>query len=247
MRESAESMKALEALAKADARQLPPTWLALMPIVLPVVLLAVAPLIQPPAHAQGLTRRVLGLLAALGDKNLALALGAAIGMGTMFWKTSAGRLGAGVKTALASAGIIILITSAGGAFGTVLQQTGIAGAIEGIARDYQVAVLPLAFLLTVAIRTAQGSATVAMLTAAGVFAGMADAVQLGFHPLYLALAIGCGSKPIWWMNDSGFWVVTQMSGMTETEGLRTLTPMAALMGVAGLLVTIAGARLFPLV
>jgi GntP family gluconate:H+ symporter len=247
MRESAESMKELEALARADARQLPPTWLALMPIVLPVVLLGMTPLIEPPARtSQGSIRHVLGLLAALGDKNLALALGAAIGMGTMFWKTSASRLAAGVKTALGSAGIIILITSAGGAFGTVLQQTGIAGAIEGIAREYQIAVLPLAFLLTVSIRTAQGSATVAMLTAAGVFAGMADAAQLGFHPLYLALAIGCGSKPIWWMNDSGFWVVTQMSGMTETEGLRTLTPMAALMGLAGLLVTMAGARLFPL-
>ena len=109
------------------------------------------------------------------------------------------------------------------------------------------AAIPLAFFLTVLIRTAQGSATVAMVTAAGVFAGMADPAQLGFHPVYLALAIGCGSKPIWWMNDSGFWVVTQMSGMSEAEGLRTLTPTAAIMGVVGLLVTVVLARILPMV
>jgi GntP family gluconate:H+ symporter len=70
---------------------------------------------------------------------------------------------------------------------------------------------------------------------------------LGFHPLYLALVIGCGSKPIWWMNDSGFWVVSQMSGMTESESLKALTPSSALAGVVGLIVIMIGAAIFPLV
>ena len=86
-----------------------------------------------------------------------------------------------------------------------------------------------------------------MITAAGAFAGIAGAAQLGFHPLYLALVIGCGSKPIWWMNDSGFWVVSQMSGMTEQEGLKTLTPTLLIMGTVGLVVVLIGAALFPLV
>jgi GntP family gluconate:H+ symporter len=97
------------------------------------------------------------------------------------------------------------------------------------------------------IRTAQGSATVAMITAAGAFAGIAAPAQLGFHPLYLALVIGCGSKPFWWMNDSGFWVVTKMSGLTEKEGLRVLTPISAAMGIVGLIITMIGAKLFPLI
>jgi GntP family gluconate:H+ symporter len=101
--------------------------------------------------------------------------------------------------------------------------------------------------VTALVRTAQGSATVAMITAVGILANLADAAQLGFHPLYVALAIGCGSKPIAWMNDSGFWVICKMSGMTESETLRTLTPMTSLMGIAGLLVTMVGAWLFPLV
>ena len=152
-----------------------------------------------------------------------------------------------VGAALTSAGVIILITSAGGAFGKALQETGIGASIQSLSTAYQVSVLPLAFLLTTLIRTAQGSATVAMITAAGIFAGIVETTQLGFHTLYLALAIGCGSKPVWWMNDSGFWVVSQMSGMTEKESLKTLTPMSLLMGVVGLAVTLIGAALFPLV
>src|SRR5690606_29626805 len=100
---------------------------------------------------------------------------------------------------------------------------------------------------TALIRTAQGSATVAMITAAGVFSGMADPAQLGFHPVYLALVIGCGSKPIWWMNDSGFWVVSQMSGLTEQESLKTLTPIMFVMGMVGLVAVMIGASLFPMV
>jgi GntP family gluconate:H+ symporter len=248
LRESESSMKQLQALSQADPRSLPPTWLALMPILLPVALITAGSILSSATASGGASpwREIQRWIVALGNKNIALALGAAVAMTTLYRKTSLETTVQGIRTALESAGIIILITSAGGAFGSALQQTGIASSIERLAANYQVSVIPLAFFLTVLIRTAQGSATVAMLTAAGVFAGMADAAQLGFHPVYLALAIGCGSKPIWWMNDSGFWVVTQMSGMSESEGLRTLTPMAALMGVAGLLVTMAGAWLLPL-
>lgn len=148
---------------------------------------------------------------------------------------------------LAGGGVIILITSAGGAFGNALQETGIGASIQRLSTAYQVSLLPLAFFLTALIRTAQGSATVAMITAAGVFAGIVESTQLGFHPLYIALAVGCGSKPVWWMNDSGFWVVSQMSGMTEKESLKVLTPMSVVMGVVGLTVTVIGAALLPLV
>jgi GntP family gluconate:H+ symporter len=69
--------------------------------------------------------------------------------------------------------------------------------------------------------------------------------ELPFHPVYLALAIGCGSKPFPWMNDSGFWVVCQMSGMTEGETLRTFSSVLSIMGFIGLFVVMILARLFP--
>ena len=55
-----------------------------------------------------------------------------------------------------------------------------------------------------------------------------------------------GSKPIPWMNDSGFWVITRMTGMKESETLKIVTPMMSLMGLVGLIVTMIGVTLFPM-
>ena len=80
---------------------------------------------------------------------------------------------------------------------------------------------------------------------AGIFGGIVAGGAAGVDPLYVALAVGCGSKPFAWMNDSGFWVITRMSGMTESEGLKFITPMTAMAGFAGLAAVIIGMTLFP--
>ena len=171
----------------------------------------------------------------------------ALPISTLVWqkRTSRDELAGSIQAALASGGVIILITAAGGAFGAVLRQTNVAGLIQDLPRSSPAMICTLAFLITTAIRTAQGSATVAMITAVGILSGLVRGGDLGFHPVYLALAIGCGSKPIAWMNDSGFWVITRMSGMTEREGLKFVTPMTALMGMVGLGIVILGVTLFP--
>jgi len=181
----------------------------------------------------------------VGNPNVALTISAAIALVTFAWRNRDHKknITAFLQNALSSGGLIILITSAGGAFGGILQQTGIGYRIQDLADSYQIAVLPLAFCVTAIVRTAQGSATVAMITAVGILGGL----PLGFHPLYLALVIGCGSKLIPWMNDSGFWVICKMSGMTEGETLKTCSTMMTLMGIVGLLVIMILARLFPLV
>jgi GntP family gluconate:H+ symporter len=243
LRESEEAIRQLESLAQRDDRSLPPLWLSLLPIILPVALITASAVIE----TKGWRGRIFDLLSGFGDKNISLIIGAVIALAILLKYASSKKTEEAVKTAIASAGVIILITSAGGAFGAVLQQTGIGGAIQKLSTGYQTAILPMAFLLTALIRTAQGSATVAMITAAGAFSGFVQSAQLGFHPVYLAVVIGCGSKPFGWMNDSGFWVVTQMSGMTEKEGLKTITPLTGLMGFVGLIVIMILAKLVPLV
>ena len=114
-------------------------------------------------------------------------------------------------------------------------------------KDYQIALIPLAFLITAVVRTAQGSATVAMITASGILSGMATSQHLDYHQLYIGLAIACGSKLIPWMNDSGFWIVCKMSNLTEKEALKTFSPLLTIMGIVGLVVIIIGAKLIPLV
>ena len=149
-----------------------------------------------------------------------------------------------LQSALAAGAVIVLITAAGAAFGGVLQHTGIASSLQEWGRSSSAALLPLVFILTALVRTAQGSATVAMVTAAPIGPSF-NGPDLAFHPVYLALAVGCGSKPIRWMNDSGFWIITRMSGFKESETLRTITPMMSLMGVCGLVVVMIGAWLLP--
>src|SRR5690606_22609752 len=102
--------------------------------------------------------------------------------------------------------------------------------------------LCLAFFVTTLIRTMQGSATVALITAVGLFAG----VGVPVHPVWLAVATGGGAKPISWRNGSGCWVIGRRRGVTEAETLKTLTPMTIMMGLVGLLTVIVGATLFPM-
>lgn len=255
LRDSADISTAdLEALSNKDERELPSFRLSVLPIILPVILIAgrtaMGSFLKAPSSEE--SSRVLGglfgLFNYLGNPNIALALSAAIALGTLAFQQRADRkkIATFVQSALSSGGVIILITSAGGAFGGILQQTGIGHRIQELASVHQLAVLPLAFAVTAVVRTAQGSATVAMITAIGIMGGFADASQLGFHPLYLALAIGCGSKPIAWMNDSGFWVISKMSGMTEGETLRLSSAMMVVMAFVGLAVIMIFARSWPL-
>ncbi|MDA0835659.1 MAG: GntP family permease [Planctomycetota bacterium] len=249
LRESADvSLAELTAAAQRDESELPPLWMAVLPIVLPVILIAGLTVLERKPLGIELPPAAMQIAETLGDKNIALVISAAIAMFMLVWKkrTTREQLAHAVQSALASGGVIILITAAGGAFGKVLQQTGVAGLIRDLPQSSPVVIIVLAFLITAAVRTAQGSATVAMITAVGILAGLSSGGQLGFHPVYLALAIGCGSKPIGWMNDSGFWVITKMSGMTEGEGLKYVTPMTTCMGFVGLAVIIVGVLLFPM-
>ena len=191
---------------------------------------------------------LLAVVTLLGEANIALVLAAGVALTLMRSRVKDNaQYRKFVQDSLYSAGMIILITSAGGALGGMLQQSGIGARIADLSSEYHLAVLPLSFFVTAMMRTAQGSATVAMITAIGMMGGLADPASLGFHPVYMALAIGCGSKPVPWMNDSGFWVVTKMSGMKEMESIRHFSILLTIMGVAGLAVTMLFARIFPLI
>ena len=247
LRETAEfSLAELETLAQKDESELPRLWVSLLPIVLPVVLISGLTVVN--TFQLQLPETVHSTLETLGNKNIALLLSAGIALATVAWqkRTSLKELGGSIEQSLASGGVIILITAGGGAFGQVLQQTGVAGLIKDLPDASPALIVTLAFLITAAVRTAQGSGTVAMITAVGILSGLATSGNLPFHPVYLALAIGCGSKPIAWMNDSGFWVIAKMSGMTESEALKYVTPMSCMMGLVGLIVVVIGVSVFPM-
>jgi gluconate:H+ symporter, GntP family len=120
--------------------------------------------------------------------------------------------------AAASAGLIILITGAGGALGQVLRDTGVGDALATAIADLSLPGVLVPFLVASLVRVAQGSGTVAMITAASVSAPLV--VGLGLSPLLAALACCAGSMVFSYFNDSYFWVVTRFTGLDGTAALR---------------------------
>lgn len=256
LRDSPEApLKAMKAQVSEGTGNLPGLWLSVLPIVIPLVFITARGIlgsifdIGAAVTSHALLGGLLAVITFVGEKNTALVVGGLIAL-MMLGRYKEGTkkdMAKSIQGALMSGGIIILITAAGGAFGAMLQQTGISTRLAELTGGFQLALIPLAFVITAVIKTAQGSSTVSMITAAGIMAGMVSSTQLDYHILYLGLAVGCGSTVFSWMNDSGFWVITKMSNLTEQESLKTFSVMTAIMGCTGLVVILIAAWLFPLV
>ncbi|WP_020595629.1 GntP family permease [Spirosoma panaciterrae] len=245
----------IKAIAAKDDKQLPGLGVSLLPVLIPLVFIcadtAITAMATPgvPLTESPFLLTLIRLIKFVGDKNIAVVSGGIVALLILARQKKSGKEGLTpfVQAALMSGGGIILITAAGGAFGGMLQQTGISARIADMTKDYQMALIPMAFFIAAVVRTAQGSATVALITASGILSGMASNASLGFHPLYLGLAIGCGSKLVPWMNDAGFWIVCKLSNLTEQEALKTISPLLVVMGLTGLVVIMIAAQLFPLI
>lgn len=238
------SLEELEGLAQRDEARLPSFFMAMLPIVLPVVLIASNTL----AGALGAGGALAEITAFAGNPNFALLASAAISLVLLARQKgyTLAQLAKPVEAALASGGLIILITAAGGSFGKMLVQADVGKTIGAMSQEFGVPVLLLSFLLGTLLKVAQGSGTVAMITVSAIMAPLVLDTPPGFHTVYVACAIGSGSLVGSWMNDSGFWVYKQMSGLTETEALQSWTPLLAVMGLVGYLVTQAAAIVLPL-
>lgn len=197
-------------------------------------------------------RQISGVTAMLGNANLALLVSAAIAIIVLRVNRQAtfDQIAKSVELSLMSGGAVILITAAGGAFGAMLQQAQIGPAIQdlfGVSGGSGVTFLLLAFGISALMKVAQGSSTTAMIVTSGMMASIVAGTQLPFNMVYLATAIGAGSCIGSWMNDSGFWIVAKMSGLTETEALKTWTPLLMVLGIVSLLTTILLSFVMPLV
>jgi gluconate transporter len=137
--------------------------------------------------------------------------------------------------ALGPAGIIILITGAGGVFKKFLGESGVGDALKQVFEGMGIPVLLLAYAFAFLVRVAQGSATVAMVTAAGLIASLTE----GLNQPQLALvvvAIAAGGTAVSHFNDSGFWMVSRYLRMTEKQTLQTWTVVSTLVSLVGYLV-----------
>ncbi|MBL04503.1 MAG: hypothetical protein CMJ99_02565 [Planctomycetes bacterium] len=246
----------LQEIVDRPASELPGFFVSILPVALPVVLITANSVWK----ALGYESELLDLL---GNKNLAMFFATFVALGILARSKgySLKQLTSAIEPALKEAGVIILITAAGGAFGAMLRDTGIGDTIADMVKSSEsggeatwwlgVVMILIAWGSAAVIKIAQGSGTVAVMTAAsimaGVLVGLDEAgIELPYHKIYIFAAISFGAKVISWMNDSGYWVVCKMSGFTEKETLKTWTAQLAAMGVFGLIEVLVLIHIFPL-
>lgn len=216
----------------------PSALLSLMPILIPIVLIVLRSIAEFPTRplGEGLALKLLGFA---GQPVVALLIGVALAL-LLPKKLERSMLSDQglVGKAILDAAIIIIITGAGGAFGKVLQNSGIAAVVGSSLSDTPLGML-LPFVIAAGIKTAQGSSTVSIITTAGLMAPLLTPLGLDGETAkaLVVVAIGAGAMVVSHANDSFFWVVTQFSNMSPETGYKLQTLGTLVQGtVAGLAV-----------
>ena len=168
----------------------------------------------------------------IGEKNVALLISvfAAVILLRPYISIPNARLYA---EAISSAGIIILITGAGGAFGAVINNSGIGDHLITTMQNWSIPVLLLAFIFSQILRASLGSATVALVTTSSILGPMVG--ELGVSPILLGLAICAGGIGLSLPNDSGFWVVNRFGKLTIPQTLLAWTGGGFIAGLTALI------------
>ncbi len=227
-----------ESTTNALTERLPALWHSLLPIVVPIGLLALASF----ADIFGITGNWKEAVLFAGSPVIALLTGLFLALSLVKpWNKTllTDWLGTGVQ----QAGTILILTGAGGSFGNILRKTPIADMVSQWITETQTSglvFLLVAFAIGALLKTAQGSTTSAMIITSSILAPLL--VSVGFQtPVQLTLllsAIGAGGMTVSHANDSYFWVISQFSGFTLRDGYRGVTLMTLFQGVSVLVFTL---------
>lgn len=206
---------------------------ASIPILVPILLIVLKSVLN--SGSIEFKNSVMDLINFLGEPIIALLIGVFLCL--LLPKklnydmlSSSGWVGKAIKDAAS----ILLITGAGGIFGKILQNSGIAETLGQLLTVYDIGIF-LPFVLAAALKTAQGSSTVALVTTASIIMPMMPALgfETDIEKALVVVIIGAGSAVISHANDSFFWVVTQMSGMNVKTGYRLFGLGTFILGVTG--------------
>jgi len=220
-----------------DAQHKPKLWISLLSIIVPILLIVAKSIMDYPGMDLS-GNAVYPIVAFIGSPVIALLIGVVLAL-LMPKKldekvySATGWFG----DALRIAAPIILITGAGGIFGAMLQNSGIADLITSGFSNVHIGLF-LPFLLAACLKTTQGSSTVALITTASIVAPMMPALGLddAFLKTMTVLAIGAGSTVVSHANDSFFWVLTQLTGMNVKQGNQIQTVSTLIFGITAICV-----------
>ncbi|MFC1544782.1 GntP family permease [Gemmatimonadota bacterium] len=209
----------------------PGTSRSVLPIAVPLVLITLSSIFGKGESTAAV------LLRGVGHPVFALGVGMALAFGLPGGK---GQRGSWISAGIKSCAIVLAVTAAGGAFGNVIRTSSLGDYLQQALGTWQAGVL-VPFALSAALKSAQGSSTVAMITSAAIVAPLLDTLGLGtagWGPALAVVAIGCGAMTVSHANDSYFWVVSQMAGIPVPTAYRTYTTATGLMGFTGAVLTL---------
>jgi GntP family gluconate:H+ symporter len=217
--------------------KMPSTFSAFLPIVLPIVLIGLGSVLSF-LKADG---NIASFFNFLGQPVIALIAGV-VAASFLLPKYDEETLTKWIGTALLDATPILLITGAGGAFGKVIKETGIAELIQGwnFADSFSGALfLLIPFLIAAALKTAQGSSTASLVITSSLIAPLLPTMGIaGAVPLTLVvMAVGAGAMTVSHVNDSFFWVVAEFSGMEVKDAYKAQTMATLLQGLVTIIFT----------
>jgi gluconate:H+ symporter, GntP family len=215
-----------------------PKMLAFLPLVLPIILITTATL--PKTFV--MTGAWAGILVTLGQPIVALFIGLVVAM-TFISKQDKTKWPGWISEALKDAGLILLITGAGGAFGLVIRSSGADVILKQSVTSFQaegIIFLITAYGIAALLKTAQGSTTSSLIITSSLLAPLASLA--GFETpeqlIFLMLAIGGGAMTVSHANDSYFWVISQFGGISTRETFRSFTLITFIQGLTALLMAI---------
>ena len=206
---------------------------AVLPIILPLLLIAGG------TSLAGIEGWAAPWIKALSKPEVALAIGVVVALGTAQRKVEQSSW---ILNALRAGGPVLLITAMGGALGGVLKLIDVAGWLEGMVLPGAF-VLALPFTMAAVLKSAQGSSTVAIITTASMMLPLLAPFGLDTElgKVWVILSLGVGAMTVSHANDSYFWIVSEMGGLSSDEAFRYHTRATALQGiVGGLLVLVSG-------
>jgi GntP family gluconate:H+ symporter len=240
------SLESLKIVAERSEAELPGFAISIAPVLLPVLFIAASSSLE--FVRSYVSPEVAQWVIFLGNKNVALLIGAVIALivyareKKIGWRSVGKTLGPPLETA----GVIILVVSAGGAFGAMIKNTGIGDSVRAWAGGGTINYVLLGWTVAAFLRAVQGSATVATITATGILLAIAGKPSgFGVHPLYVLAGVGFGSKFLAWMNDAGFWVLCRLGGLTQGETLRSWTIVVSAVSLIGLIEVLIVSAIFP--
>ncbi|HEY3371846.1 MAG TPA: GntP family permease [Prolixibacteraceae bacterium] len=210
-------------------RKLPSVFLALLPIIVPLLLIAIASLVGVLGWKD--QYYIVKAILFIGQPIMALFVGMLLSFSLLYDK-SLSQLNLVFEKAIEKAGPILIVTAAGGMFGMVIKETGI-GVVAGTYLSKTGLGLAVPFLIAFLMKTAQGSSTVAIITTASFVAPMLQLLGLDSESgrLYATLSMGAGSMMISHANDSYFWVITKFSGIESDTTLKVYSTATIVMGL----------------